>query len=150
LVTFDIRKPDNYFVRKSHLSYDISCVAALGNKLAIGSFEGRICIEENKNTFSFKSHYKVENDTRVISSVNSIKFNPITNDLITAGGDGKIFVWKLDKREVKCDIGPFPEPVSSIDVSADGKMLAASISYGFERGPKEATKDTVLVFQLEK
>ena len=150
ILTFDTRDPDSSNSIPSPLSYNISCVAACKSNIAIGSFEGRICIEDRKkhSNFSFKAHNHIVNDIREIYSINAMKFNPRTNELVTAGGDGKVYIWDIPNRKVACDAGPFDTSISSLDITKDGKLLIVAISYGFENGEVEHAPDEVRIFKL--
>ena len=151
IVTFNTQDPDSGKSVPSPLAYNISCVAASQKNIAIGSFEGRICVEDMKkhSNFSFKAHNHIVNDIREIYSINAMKFNPRTNELITAGGDGKVYIWDIPNRKVACDAGPFDTSISSIDITKDGRYLVIAISYGFENGDIDHAPDQVKVFKLK-
>ncbi|EAX92804.1 mitotic checkpoint protein, putative [Trichomonas vaginalis G3] len=147
IFTFDTRRPEKGKVTKSPLHYNISCVAATKDLFAIGSFEGRVGVSDtNNNTFTFKAHYQVEDDSKLLYSINSMCFNPQTRDLVTAGSDGKIIVWDIEMKKQRYELGPYETSISSIDFSANGNILATAISYGYENGNISHPKDRVLLF----
>lgn len=147
IFTFDTRRPEKGKLTKSPLQYNISCVCATDDMYAIGSFEGRVGICDSRdNTFSFKAHFKVEDDAKLIYSTNAMCFNPKTQDLATGGGDGKIIIWDLEKKKERLDIGPFNTSISSLDFSPSGDMLITAISYCYENGNIDHPKDSIRLF----
>lgn len=150
VLTIDARAPESGNLIPSPLSYDISCVAATDTHVAIGSFQGRICISnlDNNTNYSFKAHSHVTDNVRSIYSINAMKFHPKTKQLVTGGGDRKIFVWDIERKNVVTDAGPFDTTISSLDISNDGKYLVAAISYNFDNGDIEHAPDEVRIFKF--
>uniref|UniRef100_A0A1X7U457 Coronin n=1 Tax=Amphimedon queenslandica TaxID=400682 RepID=A0A1X7U457_AMPQE len=67
-------------------------------------------------SFSLTGHYE---------KPNVIKFHPIAKDILaSAGYDGKIFIWDVDKASIEITIEP-PEPVFCLSWSPDGSCLAS-------------------------
>ena len=138
---------------ESHLRYQtrkISCFPD-GNGYAIGSIEGRVAIKyvdlnkqpeinnetksmTHKDDFAFRCHRTGDGLTE-IHSVNDIAFNQTYGTFCTAGGDGSWIIWDKDSRSrLRQGFHTNKSPITAIDYSANGDLLAYASGYDWSKG----------------
>lgn len=147
----------NNFVKEaefeSHLKYQTRCVAAFsqGCGYAIGSIEGRIAIKNidfnklpgidqktnimtEQGDFAFRTHRSGNNNSDVYA-VNQIAFNKPYGTFASCGGDGTFFIWdKNSKARLKIGQNEDKAPITAIDFSANGEILAYASGYDWSKG----------------
>jgi mRNA export factor len=145
-------KPEATF--ESHLRYQTRKVATFlpdGTGYAIGSIEGRVAIKHidlnkipqiDENTkqmtapddFAFRCHRMGDNMSEVYP-LNDIAFNPAYGTFCTAGGDGSWIIWDKDSRSrLKLGYHQNRAPMTAIDYSANGDLLAYASGYDWAKG----------------
>jgi COMPASS component SWD3 len=62
-----------------------------------------------------------------------VKFNSITNVLLSAGADNTIILWDIRTNKAIFKILAHPEPITSIDISHDNTLITSSSYDGFVR-----------------
>ena len=67
------------------------------------------------------------------SYVSKIKFNNITNVLLSCGTDNTLILWDIRTNKAIFKILAHPEPITSIDISFDNTMITSSSYDGFVR-----------------
>jgi mRNA export factor len=138
---------------ESHLRYQTRRVACFPDKdgYAIGSIEGRVAIKyidlnktpeinpetksmNSKDDFAFRCHRTGENMAEVYP-VNDISFNHAYGTFCTAGGDGSWIIWDKDSRS-RLKQGSFNNkiPMTAVDYSANGDLLAYATGYDWAKG----------------
>lgn len=146
-------QPEAYF--ESHLKYQTRRVTVFteGDGYAIGSIEGRVAIKyinlnqppniskdtkttTSPNDFAFRCHrVKTTSGMDEVYPVNDIAFNPVHGTFATAGGDGAYIIWDKDSKsrlrqgamQNKC-------PLTAIDYSKNGEILAYAAGYDWAKG----------------
>jgi len=67
------------------------------------------------------------------SYVHSCKLNNVSNILVSASADNKVFIWDIRTNKAIFEILAHPEPLTSIDISSDNSLVATSSYDGFVR-----------------
>lgn len=62
-----------------------------------------------------------------------IKFNSITNVLLSAGSDNTLMLWDIRTNKSIFKILAHPEPITSIDISNDSTLISSSSFDGYVR-----------------
>lgn len=65
--------------------------------------------------------------------VNNIKFNNITNVLLSSGSDNSIILWDIRTNKSIFKILGHPEPITSIDITYDNTLISSSSYDGYVR-----------------
>lgn len=65
--------------------------------------------------------------------VSHLKFNNITNVLLSAGADNSIILWDIRTNKAIFKILGHPEPITSIDISNDNTLITSSSYDGYVR-----------------
>jgi mRNA export factor len=138
---------------ESHLRYQTRAISCFpeGDGYAIGSIEGRVAIkyvdlnkqpeinQETKsmnttNDFAFRCHRTGDNQSEVYP-VNTIAFNQVWGTFTTGGGDGSWIIWDKDSRSrLRQGYQQNRAPVTSVDYSANGDLLAYATGYDWAKG----------------
>jgi len=161
-------QPDITF--ESHLKYGTTVVTCFNepNGYAIGSIEGRTAIKHVdlskiptldtnktlnfKDDFAFRCHRSGENNSQSeVYPVNSIAFNPIHGTFCTGGGDGTWLIWDKDsKTKLRPGATLNKSPITALEYSADGNLLAYANGYDWHKGYQfeNSTKPEVRIHYL--
>lgn len=147
--------------RESSLKFMTRASATMpdGTGFAAASIEGRVGVEwfdeeANKKMYAFKCHRDKSTTTDeggqevaldIIYPVNAISFHPIHGTFATGGGDGVVALWDAKTKRRIRQYPKLPTSVSALNFSPDGKLLAISISPGFEDGHEQDVADPELV-----
>lgn len=138
---------------ESHLRYQTRKIACFpeGNGYAIGSIEGRVAIKyvdlnkapeinqetksmNTKDDFAFRCH-RVGESMAEVYPINDVAFNPVHGTFCTAGGDGSWIIWDKDSRSrLKAGTIQNKTPVTAVDYSANGDLLAYATGYDWTKG----------------
>ncbi|CAO3689105.1 unnamed protein product [Umbelopsis vinacea] len=143
--------------RESSLKYMTRAVACLPSKdgYASSSTEGRVAVEYfdpspevQSKKYAFKCHRQVHGDTEVVYPVNGLAFNPVYGTFATGGSDGIVNFWDGVNRKRIRQFPRYPDGISSLAFSHDGKKLAIACSYTYDEGEKDHAPDTVYIRHL--
>jgi len=138
---------------ESHLKYATTTVSCFNepNGYVIGSIEGRTAVKNidlqntptlskdtkvltKENDYAFRCHRTGEGSTEVYP-VNTIAFNQVYGTFCTGGGDGSWILWdKESKTKLKTGTIQTKAPITSIDYSYDGNLLAYAYGYDWHKG----------------
>jgi COMPASS component SWD3 len=67
------------------------------------------------------------------SYVSHIKFNNVTNVLLSCGTDNSLLLWDIRTNKAVFKILGHPEPITSIDISFDSTLISSSSHDGYVR-----------------
>ncbi|KAI0463398.1 hypothetical protein LJB42_003425 [Komagataella kurtzmanii] len=156
----DLNQPQQLFKQTmSPLKWQTRTVACYpqGNGYAIGSIEGRCCLqyidatEQAKSGFSFKCHRvprpapAKESD---VYSINSIRFHPVYGTFSTAGSDGAFHFWDKDQKHRLKGFPAGPTSISSTAFNRNGGIFAYAYSYDWSKGPEGNSANTPIQLRL--
>ncbi|CDH56796.1 mitotic checkpoint protein bub3 [Lichtheimia corymbifera JMRC:FSU:9682] len=138
--------------RMSSLRYMLKCVRCMpdGQGYACSSIEGRVALEyfdaeAQSKKYAFKSHRQVINDTEVVYPVNALAFHPIYGTFASGGSDCVVSIWDgVNRKRIK-QFQRYPDEISSLSFSPDGKMLAVASSYTFDEGERDHSPDAIFI-----
>jgi len=154
---FNLNKMSSNFAAElnfeSHLKYATTVVTCFNEPTGyiIGSIEGRTAVKhidlqitpilqkDNKvytkpDDYAFRCHRSGENSTEVYP-VNAIAFNQVHGTFCTGGGDGSWILWdKESKCKLKIGSIQTKAPITSLDYSYDGNLLAYAYGYDWHKG----------------
>ncbi|KAI9216489.1 quinon protein alcohol dehydrogenase-like superfamily [Blastocladiella britannica] len=147
---------DPLAVRDSPLKYPTRTVACTpdGSGFALASTEGRIQLEAAATAaaaaarrFAFKCHRVTRDGTEFVYPVNAIAFHPRHPMTFASGGaDGTVGLWDgIKRKRIRLLLKDQPTSISSLSFSADGDMIAAAVSYTWERGSCPHPPDSIVV-----
>lgn len=137
---YDIRNWDQPFqIRESGLKYQIRDLKCFPNEqgYALSSIDGRVSMEYFDNApevqaqkFAFKCHRQSNKQTKedMVYPVNSLLFHPTGNTLFTAGSDGYVCLWNLERRRRMKQYQNLQQPVTFLDLNYNNQLLALSTS----------------------
>ena len=115
---------------------------------------GRVAVEYldsdpeiQKKKYAFKCHRNKEAGIEMIYPVNSLVVHPVYGTMASGGSDGVVNIWDINNKKRMSQFRRQASTISSMDFSKDGKVLALSISYLFEREdmPNKPCEDHVIV-----
>lgn len=167
---FDLRKfttlgqfvPETIY--ESPLNYNIHSMSAFHNSqgFALISPEGKCSINyinldippeidletkklvnpDTTKNFVFRCHRKNNSSpSEEITLISQVKFNPVYGTFATAGGDGTYGIWDyLSKSILKKGSFPNSIPITAIDYSMDGNLLAYAGGYDWSDGDSLSQK----------
>ena len=144
----------------SHIKTQIKKVLVLNNGKTYleGSIEGRIAVKNvnfylkpkiisddnpginNDNDFCFKCHREIKsqgNEKYVqVYPINDLCINPSSGSVVSAGSDGKYFIWDIEKKSKICekDNSQDKTPLTACDVNNKGTLLAYASGYDWSKG----------------
>ncbi|CAL1216860.1 unnamed protein product [Candida parapsilosis] len=150
-------KPMPVETREVGLKYQVTDIKASPDQsaLAMSSIDGRVSIEyldispeaQQEKNFVFKSHrhFDKESGTDLVYPINSMAFRKSvsrSNLLFTAGSDGYLCLWDINKRKrlkqypkfQTCEIDGLPseesttESIAKIDISHTDDLIAVATS----------------------
>ncbi|KAI1820833.1 WD40-repeat-containing domain protein [Xylaria intraflava] len=144
--------PTPWQQRESSLKFLTRSVAAMPSDAgyATSSIEGRVAVEffdasaeSQARKYAFKCHRQTQpaapegGPTDVVYPVNALAFHPTYGTFASGGGDATVALWDADaKRRMKV-YQKFPDSVSALAFSADGRYLAVGVCPGFETGMED-------------
>lgn len=144
--------------RESSLKYQTRCMTGLtmtsDDAFSVASIEGRVAVEYldsdpeiQKKKYAFKCHRNKEAGIEMIYPVNSLVVHPVYGTMASGGSDGVVNIWDINNKKRMSQFRRQASTISSMDFSKDGKVLALSISYLFEREdmPNKPCEDHVIV-----
>lgn len=109
---------------------------------ALSTIDGRVSMEyfdsspevQQEKRFTFKCHrsHDKPTNTDIVYPVNSISFNRQYGTLFTAGSDGAVCLWDVEKRKRMKMLPRFDDPVMKID-STDSLLAVATSDDKFTR-----------------
>ena len=109
-------------------------------KLAIGSLEGRCSIRSSSDLglkFSFKCHRHTEGVVTNAYPINDLCWWPGRNCVATAGGDGNLYVWDIDRRRRMATVEAATDsPVTAVCFNEEASLMAMSVGYDWHKGVK--------------
>jgi WD40 repeat protein len=85
--------------------------------------------------FSFKCH---RDDYAHV--VNAVAFSPRTPTLATGGSDCSAVLWHYGNRTKLLNSSGLGAPVTAIDFSADGRLLACGLGYDWHKGSELSSR----------
>lgn len=144
ILVYDVRNPSTPFQQKySQLKYQTRAVATFPDSMGyiVASVDGKVSIDHVQEASRKKDQVmKCHRDDQGNSySINALSFHDKTNVFATAGADGYFAFWNLETRQMATD-RPFENmnsPVTAIDFSADGSLLAYSVGYDWSCGASQ-------------
>lgn len=134
--------------RESSLRYLTRAVSCMPNDAgyATSSIEGRVAVEWFEDTvesqarkFAFKCHRQpaADGDGDIVYPVHALAFHAIHGTFASGGGDGTVALWDaVAKRRLK-QYQKFPNSVSALCFSSDGRFLAVGVCPGFHSGQED-------------
>eukprot|EP00359_Climacostomum_virens_P007397 CAMPEP_0204915472 /NCGR_PEP_ID=MMETSP1397-20131031/13462_1 /ASSEMBLY_ACC=CAM_ASM_000891 /TAXON_ID=49980 /ORGANISM="Climacostomum Climacostomum virens, Strain Stock W-24" /LENGTH=332 /DNA_ID=CAMNT_0052087525 /DNA_START=221 /DNA_END=1216 /DNA_ORIENTATION=+ len=117
-------------IRSISCSYD-------AKRFAVGHAEGKCslrkisCDPNLKADFDFA--FKCHRD-EYAHVVNAVTFNPRSSLLATGGSDCSAVIWDYMSRTKLVNCGGLGAPVTALDFSADGRLLACGLGYDWHKG----------------
>ncbi|KAF7726680.1 hypothetical protein EC973_008554 [Apophysomyces ossiformis] len=155
---YDIRNmKEPWQERETTLRYMMRSIKCMpnGEGYACCSVEGRVALEffdmspeAQAKKYAFKSHRQTINDTEVVYPVNALAFHPIHGTFASGGSDGVVSVWDGVHRKRIKQFPRYPDEISSLAFSHDGKMLAVASSYTYDEGERDHAPDTIFIRTL--
>jgi mRNA export factor len=139
----------------SHLKYQTRSIATFpdASGYCLGSIEGRIAVKNinmnqppvidqktnlmtdpNGKDFAFRCH-RAGNQLSEVYPINCLTFNQVHGTFTSGGGDGQFTIWDKSSKE-KLKIGHFEDkaPITAMDFSASGDLLAYAAGYDWHKG----------------
>lgn len=120
----------------------ISC-SPDAKRFAVGHAEGRCSLKKVTYEptlkvdvdFSFKCH---RDDYAHV--VNAVTFNPRNSTLATGGSDCSTVLWHYGNRTKLLNCSGLGAPVTALDFSGDGRLLACALGYDWHKGSEFASR----------
>ncbi|GAA5824578.1 hypothetical protein JCM5353_007250 [Sporobolomyces roseus] len=130
--------------RESNLKFMTRSIACMPDDTgyAMTSIEGRVAVEffsESKQSkkYAFKCHRQVIEGTDTVYPVQGLTFNPVHGTFSTGGGDATVSLWDPFAKKRLRQFSKYPNPISALAFSCDGKRLAVAFSQDDEGGKGE-------------
>ncbi|KAI8144166.1 WD40-repeat-containing domain protein [Fennellomyces sp. T-0311] len=160
IYVYDIRNmTEPWQTRDSSLRYMIRSLRCMpnGEGYACCSIEGRVSLEffdmspeTQAKKYAFKSHRHTVNDTEVVYPVNALAFHPILGTFASGGSDCVVSIWDGVNRKRIRQFPRYPDEISSLAFSHDGKKLAIASSYTFDEGERDHSPDAIFIKTLSE
>lgn len=123
-----------------------------GMGYAVASIEGRVSLEyfdrseeQQKKSYAFKCHRRVEGGTEYIFPVNAIAFHPKFGTFATGGCDGVVNTWDGENKKRLYQYSKYQTSIAALSFNQQGTKLAVAASYTFEQGEKDHPLDAIFV-----
>lgn len=136
--------------RESSLKFLTRAVSCMPNDAgyATSSIEGRVAVEWFEDTpesqsrkYAFKCHRQAiseeEGGGELVHPVNALAFHPVYGTFASAGGDGTVALWDAEAKRRMRQYQRFPNSISAVDFSRDGRFLVMGVCPGFETGMED-------------
>ncbi|KAI9312160.1 WD40-repeat-containing domain protein [Dichotomocladium elegans] len=157
---YDIRNMESpWQTRETALRYMLKSVRCMpnGEGYACSSIEGRVALEffdmspeAQAKKYAFKSHRQTINETEVVYPVNALAFHPIYGTFASGGSDCVVSIWDgVNRKRIK-QFPRYPDEISSLSFSPDGRMLAIASSYTFDEGERDHSPDAIFIKTLSE
>jgi mRNA export factor len=141
VLVYDVRKPTEPYVQKySALKYQTRAVASAPDMMSylVASVDGKVSVDhvqvdDRKKDQVIKCH---RDDQGNSYGINAICYHSDPSMFATAGSDGFFALWNVDTR-LPATPKPFENmnaPVTAVDFSADGSLLAYAVGYDWNVG----------------
>ncbi|KAI9025822.1 mitotic checkpoint protein BUB3-like protein [Phycomyces nitens] len=157
---YDVRNMDGpLYTRETSLKYMLKSIRCMpnGEGYACSSIEGRVALEffdtsdeAQAKKYAFKSHRQTINDTEVVYPVNALAFHPIYGTFASGGSDCVVSIWDGVHRKRTRQFPRFPDEISSLAFSPDGKTLAIASSYTYDEGERDHSPDAIFIRTLSE
>ncbi|KAL1929583.1 hypothetical protein VTP01DRAFT_1721 [Rhizomucor pusillus] len=155
---YDIRNmKEPWQQRESSLKYMLRSIRLMpnGEGYACSSIEGRVALEffdmspeVQAKKYAFKSHRQTIDDTEVVYPVNALAFHPIYGTFASGGSDCAVSIWDGVNRKRIRQLPRFPDEISALAFSHDGRMLAIASSYTFDEDERDHAPDAIFIKPL--
>ncbi|KAL0089480.1 WD40-repeat-containing domain protein [Phycomyces blakesleeanus] len=157
---YDVRNMDApLYTRETSLKYMLKSIRCMpnGEGYACASIEGRVALEffdtseeSQAKKYAFKSHRQTINDTEVVYPVNTLAFHPTHGTFASGGSDCVVSIWDGVHRKRIRQFPRFPDEISSLAFSPDGKTLAIASSYTYDEGERDHSPDAIYIRTLSE
>ncbi|KAF2734957.1 mitotic checkpoint protein BUB3 [Polyplosphaeria fusca] len=141
--------------RESSMKYMTRAVCCMPNDAgyASSSIEGRVAVEwfdpseeSQARKYAFKCHRQTVDGADVVYPVHALAFHPVHGTFASGGGDCVVALWDaVGKRRIR-QYQRFPSSISTVDFSADGRMMAVGVSPGYENATEDVPDGPTKVF----
>ncbi len=136
VLVYDVRKPQEPFrQRYSALKYQTRAVATFPDSMgyAVAGVDGKASIEHVRQA-SAKQDYVFRGHSG--HAINAVRFHVHSGTLATAGADGYLKFWDKERRGQTgpMDLPRANAPITDVDFSHDGSMVAYSTGYDWSQG----------------
>ncbi|KAI8374553.1 WD40-repeat-containing domain protein [Radiomyces spectabilis] len=158
IYVYDIRNMNEpQQTRESTLRYMLRSIRLMpnGEGYACSSVEGRVALEffdqspeVQAKKYAFKSHRQTINETEIVYPVNALAYHPIHGTFASGGSDCVVSIWDGVHRKRIRQFPRYPDEISSLAFSPDGKVLAVASSYTFDEGERDHSPDAIFIRPL--
>ena len=148
-----------------------------GNCYLEGSAEGRIAVKFinfyskppikttdgtfeilSEKDYAFRTHRELKTigTDKVVQTypVNDLRVNPVYGSVVSAGGNGKYYIWDIENKSKICERENCEDktPITAADFNLNGNLLAYASGYDWSRGAQFAhlyTRPKIFIHYLQ-